>query len=203
MDYTTLSLAEVKTGLAEIARDVESTFGALNGRQLNWRPDAARWSVAQCLEHLLTANRLMIGQADDALDPAHPRSVWQRLPVLPGLLGRLIVRSQAPEATRKYTAPASARPATSDIAADVVQRFVAQHRDAVARVAAMDEGSAGPDDHDLAVRPDRHLQRAGRLAPDAGARPASRRTSPARRTVAGVSEGVTQPMDLRQPQPSG
>ena len=142
MDYTTLSLAEVKTGLAEIARDVESTFGALNGRQLNWRPDAARWSVAQCLEHLLTANRLMIGQADDALDPAHPRSVWQRLPVLPGLLGRLIVRSQAPEATRKYTAPASARPATSDIAADVVQRFVAQHRDAVARVAALDEGRA-------------------------------------------------------------
>ena len=142
MDYTTLSLAEVKTGLAEIARDVESTFGALNARQLNWRPDAARWSVAQCLEHLLTTNRLMIGQAADALNPAHPRSVWQRLPVLPGLLGRLIVRSQAPEATRKYTAPASARPATSDIAADVVQRFVAQHGDAVARVAALDESRA-------------------------------------------------------------
>ena len=142
MDYTTLSLAEVKTGLAEIARDAETTFGALNGRQLNWRPDAARWSVAQCFEHLLTANRLMLGQADDALDPAHPRSVWQRLPVLPGVIGRIMVRSQAPEATRKFKAPAPARPATSDIAADVVQRFVEQHRDAVARVAALDEGRA-------------------------------------------------------------
>ena len=47
-----------------------------------------------------------------------------------------------PRRRGKYTAPASARPATSDIAADVVQRFVAQHRDAVARVAALDEGRA-------------------------------------------------------------
>ena len=29
MDYTTLSLADVKTGLADIAREAESTFGAL------------------------------------------------------------------------------------------------------------------------------------------------------------------------------
>src|SRR4029453_14727681 len=137
MEYTTLSLAEVRSELDVMARDTLATFGNLDARQLNWRPDAARWSVAQCLEHLLTANRLMIGQADDALNPAQPRSVWQRLPGVPGLLGRLIVRSQAPEATRKYTAPASARPASSDIAADVVQRFVVQHLDAVARVAAL------------------------------------------------------------------
>ena len=86
MDYATLSLAEVQTGLADVARDVEHAFGALNARQLNWRPDAARWSVGQCLEHLLTTNRLMFSRADDALNPAHPRTVWQRLP------GRCIIK---------------------------------------------------------------------------------------------------------------
>jgi hypothetical protein len=142
MDYTTLSLAEVKTGLADIARDVEGRFGPLSARQLNWRPDATRWSVGQCLEHLLTTNTLMFVQADDALDPAHPRSIWQRLPGLPSLFGKLLVRSQAPEATRKFKAPTPARPTTSDIAADVVQRFAAQHRVAVERVAALDENRA-------------------------------------------------------------
>ena len=132
----------MKTSLADIAREAETTFGALNARQLNWRPDGARWSVAQCFEHLLTTNRLMLSQADDALNPAHAQSVWQRLPVLPGLLGRLMVRSQAPETTRKFVAPAPARPATSDIGADVIQRFVEQQRDAVVRVAALDDSRA-------------------------------------------------------------
>jgi hypothetical protein len=142
MDYTTLSLADVKAGLADIGRDVEHTFGPLTARQLNWRQDATRWSVAQCLEHLLTTNQLMFSQADDALNPAHPRSIWQRLPGLPAMFGTLLVRSQAPQATRKYKAPTPARPSTSDIAADIVQRFVAQHREAVERVAALDERRA-------------------------------------------------------------
>ena len=142
MDYTTLSLADVKTALADIGRDVEHSFGPLHARQLNWRPDATRWSVAQCLEHLLTTNRLMFSRADDALNPAFPRTIWQRLPGLPAMFGKLLVRSQAPQTTRKYKAPAPARPSTSDIATDVVQRFVAQHREAVDRVAALDEGRA-------------------------------------------------------------
>ena len=139
MDYATLSLAEVTSGLDNIAREAESTFGDFDARQLNWRPAEARWSVAQCFDHLLTVNRLIFQAAEDALNDAAPRTLWQRLPVLPGVFGRVLIRSQAPNAARKFTAPSSALPATSDIAADVVQRFVEQHRKAVARVQALDE----------------------------------------------------------------
>jgi hypothetical protein len=81
-------------------------FGGFDARQLNWRPDVARWSVAQCSEHLLTANRLMIQAAESALDNARPRTLWQRVPVLPGVLGRILIRSQALSPTRKFSAPA-------------------------------------------------------------------------------------------------
>src|SRR5688500_7712364 len=83
MDYATLSLADVRTGLDNIGRETHATFGGFSARQLNWRPDVARWSVAQCFQHLLTANHLMFQAADDALNEA-PRTVWQRLPVVPG-----------------------------------------------------------------------------------------------------------------------
>jgi hypothetical protein len=142
MDYATLSLADVRAGLDTVARDAEATFGGLNATQLNWRPDAGRWSVGQCFEHLLTANRLMLRAAEDALDPARPRSLWQRLPILPGVLGRVMVRSQAPEAARKFKAPAPIRPTASDIAADVIQRFAAQHREAVTRASSLDARQA-------------------------------------------------------------
>lgn len=139
VDYTTWSLAEVRAGLDGTAQQTQATFGGFDARQLNWRPNAAQWSVAQCFEHLLTANRLMLQAAEAALDNTRPRTVWQRLPVLPGVLGRMLIRSQAPSATRKFTAPTKAQPAASDIAADIIQRFVAQHRDAVAFVQALDE----------------------------------------------------------------
>ena len=142
MDYTTLSLADVRTGLDDIAREARATFGGLDARQLNWRADATRWSVAQCFEHLLTANRLMFQAADDAVRGVRPRTLWQRLPVLPGIVGRMLIRSQAPSTARRFTAPPSARPAASDIAPDVIQRFVRQHQEAVASVGALDERHA-------------------------------------------------------------
>lgn len=142
MDYTTLSLTEVRTGLDAVAQDAQATFGGFDVRQLNWRPDAAQWSVAQCFEHLLTANRLIFQNAEAALNNAGPRTFWQRLPVLPEVLGRMLIRSQAPSGARRFTAPSKAQPATSDIAADIIQRFVEQHREAVAWVEALDERDA-------------------------------------------------------------
>ena len=142
MNYTTLSLAEVRTGLDGLAQETQATFGGFDAHQLNWRPQAARWSVAQCFEHLLTANRLMFQAAEAALNNAEPRTLWQRLPVLPGVLGRMLIRSQVPSAARKFTAPSKAQPSSSDIAADIIQRFVEQQHDAMAQVQALDEGDA-------------------------------------------------------------
>jgi hypothetical protein len=141
MDYTTLPFAQVQTGLDAVAADTQSTFGAFDARQLNWRPDATRWSVAQCFEHLLTANRLMKDAAQAALD-GKPRSVWQRLPVLPGVFGRMLIRSQAPQSTRKFTASPLATPAASDIAPDIVQRFIAQNNELVRWLRGLDESRA-------------------------------------------------------------
>ena len=62
----------------------------------------------------------MFRAAGDALDSARPRTLWQRLPVVPGVFGRMLIRSQSPGAARKFTAPPKARPATSDIAADII-----------------------------------------------------------------------------------
>src|SRR5689334_13851375 len=100
--YTTLSCQEIAAELIAIAREVETAFGTLDAAALNWRPDATRWSVAQCLEHLVTANALMLRSSTDALDASQPRTIWQRLPLLPKLWGTLLIRTQAPTASRKF-----------------------------------------------------------------------------------------------------
>lgn len=135
-------MSEVRAGLESVARDVQETFGSLDARQLNWRPDAARWSVAQCLEHLLATNRMMQRAADDALSGTAPKTIWQRLPFWSRMFGPLIVRSQAPEKTRKFTASAQTTPASSDIGAGVIQGFISQNRQLIARLQTLDERAA-------------------------------------------------------------
>ena len=141
MNYRTLPLADVTGALLNVARDTQATFGGLGARQLNWRPNERRWSVAQCFQHLLTANGLVIQSAQDAL--RNPSStIWQRLPLLPRLFGSSLIRSQAPGTTRKFTAPAKARPTTSDIPREVIERFVDQHHAAARWIQAVDERDA-------------------------------------------------------------
>ena len=40
----------------QIAADVRASFGGLSAAQLNWKPSAERWSIAQCFDHLLAVN---------------------------------------------------------------------------------------------------------------------------------------------------
>ena len=54
----------------------------------------------------------------------------------------MLIRSQAPVNTRRYTASPRAQPSISGVAPDVIQRFVEQHREAVSRVQALDERDA-------------------------------------------------------------
>jgi hypothetical protein len=82
--------------------------------------------------------------AQDALDVASPRTFWQRLPLWPGIAGRMLIRSQGPDATRKFTAPSRARPVTSDIPMDVIERFHDRRHLEQARSVIVLPGFPGP-----------------------------------------------------------
>jgi len=141
LDYTRLSLDEIGTALEDVTRQAHATFGGFDTQQLNWRPDLTQWSVGQCVQHLLTANVQIRRAAEGALDPTHVHTIWERLPILPRVAGRLLIRSQAPESPRKFTAPPAAQPA-SDVPADIVQRFGEHHRQDVVWVRALNDRDA-------------------------------------------------------------
>jgi hypothetical protein len=141
MNYAAMSLAEVRAELRNVARDTQATFGDLDEAQLNWRPGAAQWSVAQCFQHLFTANALVLRSAQDAA--TRPvSSAWQRIPLLPRIFGRLLIRSQAPSSRWRFTAPPKARPTAIDLPRDIIERFVGQQIGACEWMETVDEGHA-------------------------------------------------------------
>lgn len=109
-----------------IAADARSSFGSLSAAQLNWKPSAERWSIAQCFDHLITSNSGFFPVVESVLNGTKKTRFLERLPILPGLAGKLMIKSLDPASTRKYKAPKNFEPAQSDIEASIIEDFVAQ-----------------------------------------------------------------------------
>jgi hypothetical protein len=109
-----------------IAQDARSSFGALSAAQLNWKPSAERWSVGQCFAHLIESNKGYLPIIESVRSGTKKTRFQERLPLLPGLAGRLLIKSLDPANTRKMKAPKNFEPAQSDVSETVIEDFVSQ-----------------------------------------------------------------------------
>jgi hypothetical protein len=114
-----------------IADDVERTFGALTAAQLNWKPSPQVWSIAQCLDHLMASNSTYMPIVELVLAGQKPTSIWQAVPLLPRMWGKLLIRQLSPENKRKTRTVRVFEPSSSPLGADIVARFVAHQQDMI------------------------------------------------------------------------
>ena len=121
-------LSQLIDDLHAVTTDAESSFGQLTTQQLNWKPLPNEWSVAQCLDHLITSNQGFIPIFNKINRGEYKRSFKERLPVLPGVFGSLVLNAVKPETKRKLKAGKGFEPASSEIAADIVSRFETQQK---------------------------------------------------------------------------
>jgi hypothetical protein len=134
-------LAGLIRTLHETSRTVQERFGPLSAAQLNWKPSPDRWSVAQCLDHLLATNAGFLPAFDAVLAGRHRPTLWQRMPWIPGVFGRLVRNAVHPDSAKAYKAGASFQPSASDVDAGIVARFTDQQ----SRLGDVLAGSAGLD----------------------------------------------------------
>ena len=116
--------------LVAIVRDVSATartrFEPLTAAQLNWQAAPARWSVAQCLDHLVITNAAYFPAFDAVLAGRHRPTIWQRMPWVPGFFGAQLRKAVHPDSGKPYTAPKIFAPSASTVDAGIVRRFVDQ-----------------------------------------------------------------------------
>jgi hypothetical protein len=119
--------SDLPTVLADMSRLTDETrrvFGALSAAQLNWKPSAGEWSIGQCLDHLVIANRPYVAIFEDVLAGRRRPSAWERVPLLPRIFGRLLINTLRPDSRRKVSAPRALTPSTSDLAPSIVTTFL-------------------------------------------------------------------------------
>ena len=122
-------IKEVTSDLSQVSDDAKAAFGSLSPAQLNWKPAENSWSVAQCLDHLITTHSQYFPLFDRLAKGEAKPTFWEKASPLSGFFGRFLIRSLDPANLKKMKAPGKAQPSASEIDGDIVDRFCAhQHQ---------------------------------------------------------------------------
>lgn len=124
-------IAALDAGYDAIDRDARQVVAGLSEALGTWRAAPEKWTVAECLDHLATGNRVYL----DAMRPAAERAAadgrTRRGPARPGLFGGWFARSLEPPAKPffKTKAPRKIQPRVSPPLGDAAATFLASHDD--------------------------------------------------------------------------
>ncbi|HKE31447.1 MAG TPA: DinB family protein, partial [Candidatus Angelobacter sp.] len=110
-------------------QDAQKLVAGLNEELGTWRAREDSWSVAQCLDHLATGNRIYLSAMQDAALQAREQGRERRRPAKPGLIGRWFVSYLEPPARApfKTKAPRSIRPRKAPALSDAFDQFIESH----------------------------------------------------------------------------
>ena len=122
-------LAALDEAYVAIERDARALAEGLTEARAAWRAHPGSWSVAECVDHLATANRVYLA----AMEPPAARALAdgrrRRRPALPGLIGGWFVRTLEPPVKTKMKNPKTITPRTSPPFSDAMAAFLASQQD--------------------------------------------------------------------------
>ena len=101
----TNDLAVLITEIDANLSHAESLAAGLSHPQFNWRPDAASWSIGQCLSHLNVVDGQDLAPIRAAIADGKSRQLLGDGPFTYGFLSRKFIASMEPPAKRKFKAP--------------------------------------------------------------------------------------------------
>jgi len=130
MNYD-LQRSDLSTVLAEgrlVGDETRRAFGQLSADQINWKPSEAQWSIAQCFDHLVISNRPYVAIIEEIRAGKRRRGAWERVPLLPRLFGKVLIKTLRADSGRKLKARPAFYPASSRISAGIIASFVEQQR---------------------------------------------------------------------------
>lgn len=124
-------IRELHDALEASERDAEALVDGLSEDDGAWRIEDGSWSVAECLDHLDTGNRVYLRAMREPADRARENGRYRRGPAKPGWGGRLFLNSLEPPPRWWSTmkAPRKIRPRTAPPLAETAAGFLASQAD--------------------------------------------------------------------------
>jgi hypothetical protein len=91
-------------------RDAESLLAGLDDDGVNWQQAPGRWSIAQCLDHLIEMNKYYLAGCEAHLHAARAANAGPFAGLKPTPIGRWFARSMEPPARLRMKSPKAVTP---------------------------------------------------------------------------------------------
>jgi len=98
-------------------------FGELSLEQLNWKPNAATWSIAQNIDHLIAINQTYFCVIDSIRKENYKPPFLAKFGFMVSFFGRMILKAVQPDRKRKVKTFPIWEPAKSKIPIGILGRF--------------------------------------------------------------------------------
>ena len=102
---------------------VISEFDSLSAEQLNWKPAPDKWSIAECLNHLIVSDTCYLPVFMLIGNNKYRMSWWERHSWLSGFWGKALVKQLSETPKRKLKTPKTFRPQLSNIDGDIILEY--------------------------------------------------------------------------------
>lgn len=119
-------MSNLKDQLSETATLAENAFRNLDSLQLNWRPHPKKWSIAQCLEHLMKSDRSYFPIFDKIISGSYHPSWWARMSPLSRFWGQSLIKYSGAVVRKKIRNPGIFSPTFSEIDDGILARYLDQ-----------------------------------------------------------------------------
>lgn len=119
-----MEIVEAIKAIEEISRKVNDSFGKLSVEQLNWKPSEDKWSVAQCLDHLIVSNSTYFPQFETVANGAYKKSMYQSIRFVSKFMGKWLVENTGPRKVKAMKNPPAFAPTIGNLPQDIVQKFL-------------------------------------------------------------------------------
>lgn len=107
--------------------EYDKYFSPLDKEALNWRPEPHKWSIAQCIDHVVVTNESYYPILEGLKAGTYKPGPLGRLPLLPRLFGKMIISTVGPERKRKVKTFPIWEPTYTTIDFDVLEQLRRSH----------------------------------------------------------------------------
>ena len=112
-----------KSEIDRTTADFKNAFAGLSEGELNWKPDAKTWSIAQNLDHLIVINSSYYPLITKAQQNQLELPWLGKVKFVYSMIGKMILDASGPDRRKKISTFPVWMPAASNISADILDRF--------------------------------------------------------------------------------
>ena len=111
--------------IEENTQNFVDTFGGLSMEQLNWKPNANTWSIAQNIEHLIVINKTYFPIIESIRNGKYKKPFIAKFGFIVAFFGKTILQAVQPDRKKKMKTFSIWEPSKSAIPKGILDRFKA------------------------------------------------------------------------------